>query len=81
MGERFLGELGAIVVDESPRGVLYEVDLIDDPERVAHYVQVQDASTPRQYLLRVPPRIRTAAEAVAWTFNCSTKKYQPIKET
>ena len=53
----------------------------DDPERVARYVQVQDASTERQYFLRVPPSIQTAAEAVAWTFQVAVKDYQPAQET
>src|ERR1051326_4095066 len=56
MGARFVTELGGQVIDTSPRGTLYEVELpADDPERVARYVQVQDASTERQYFLRVPP--------------------------
>lgn len=82
MGSRFVPELGGRVIESGPRGTLYEVRLPgDDPERVAHYVQVQDASTPRQYFLRVPPRIQTAAEAVAWSFNLSVEEYQPIQET
>ena len=50
-------------------------------ERVARYVQVQDASTPRQYFLRVPPTIQTAAEAVAWSFGLSVEDYGPAQET
>ena len=53
----------------------------DDPERVARYVQVQDASTPRQYFLRVPPTVTTADEAVAWTWGMSTEQYRPSRET
>ena len=52
----------------------------DDPERVASYVQVQDASTERHYFLRVPPTIQTAAEAVAWTFQVTVKDYHPAQE-
>ena len=65
MGGRFVPELGGVVLDSSPRGILFEVALPNDPERVARYVQMQDASTERQYFLRVPPTIQTAAEAVA----------------
>src|ERR1051326_5008773 len=69
MGERFVAELGGVVLDSGPRGTLYEVRLPeDDPERIARYVQVQDASTERHYMVRVPPTIQTASEAVAWTF-------------
>lgn len=61
--------------------MLYEVELPGDPERVARYVQVQDASTPHQYYLRVPPTIQTAAEAVAWSFGLSVEAYHPAQET
>ncbi len=82
MGERFVSELGGIVLDSSPRGILYEVRLpADDPEGVARYVQVQDASSERRYFLRVPPSIQTAAEAVAWTFQVAEDDYHPVRET
>jgi len=47
---------------------------------VARYVQMQDASTERRYLLRVPPTIQTAAEAVAWTFQVAGEDYRPAQE-
>lgn len=81
MGERFVWEIGARFVDGGPRGVLYEVDLPGDRERVARYVQVQDVSTQREYYLRVPPTIQTAAEAVAWTFGLSRDEYHPAQES
>lgn len=56
MGERFVTELGGRIIEVGPRGTLYEVPLpSDDPKQVARYLQVQDASTRRQYFLRVPP--------------------------
>ncbi len=82
MGTRFVSALGGKLIDEGPRGRLYEMMApADEPDPVARYVQVQDASTPRQYFLRVPPTIQTAAEAVAWTFSMSLEDYQPTKET
>ena len=81
MGQRFVPELGGVVLDSSPRGTLYEVALPEDPEGVARYVQLQDASTERQYFLRVPPTIQTAAEAVAWSFGLSAQEYHPTDET
>jgi hypothetical protein len=81
MGEQFIWQIGARFVDSGPRGVLYEVELPRDPERVARYVQVKDASTVRAYYLRVPPNIQTAAEAVAWTFGLSENEYRPVQET
>jgi hypothetical protein len=81
MGSRFVWELEGKYIDGGPPGVLYEVELPGDPERVARYVQVQDASTDRYYFLRVPPTIQTAAEAVAWSFNLSVQEYHPTGET
>lgn len=82
MGEQFMTKLGGVVLDSGPRGTLYKVALSSyDPEPVARYVQVQDASTQRQYFLRVPPTIQTAAEAVAWSFGLSGEGYHPAQET
>lgn len=80
MGNRGVPELGK-VIERGPRGILYEVDLPSGPERRARYVQVQDASTARQYFLRVPPTIQTAAEAVAWSFQLAVEEYGPAQET
>ncbi|MBO0780034.1 MAG: hypothetical protein J2P37_14520 [Ktedonobacteraceae bacterium] len=79
--DRFMELVGATCIDQGRRGSLMEVDLGYDPERVAHYVQVRDASTQRQYFLRVPPSIQRADEAVAWTFGLDELDYQPVQET
>jgi hypothetical protein len=81
LGGRFVEEIGARFVDGGDGGVLYEIELPNDPERVARYVQVRDPSTGREHFLRVPPSIQTAAEAVAWTFGCTTDEYHPAQET
>jgi hypothetical protein len=84
MGERFVCELNGKYIDGGPRGVLYEVPLPGEWERVARYVYVMDASSPRMYFLRVPPHIRTAADAVAWTFGFEEDEedeYHPVQET
>jgi hypothetical protein len=81
MGERFVREMRGKILDQGSRGTLYQVKLPRDPERVAHYVQVQDTTTLRQYFLRVPPTIQTAAEAVAWSFQRSVEEYRPTQET
>lgn len=81
MGERFVAELGGKIIDSEPmRGILYEVELPNDPEGVAHYVKVKDASTSREYYLRVPPTVQTAQEAVAWTFELEAWSYMPSEE-
>lgn len=81
MGDRFIREIGARFVSGGSRGVLYEIDLPGDPDRVARYVQVLDPSTSREYYLRVPPAIQTADEAVAWTFGLSAREYDPAQES
>jgi hypothetical protein len=82
MGGWFVPELGGAVIDSGPRGTLYEVRLPEnDPEHVARFIRVQDASTSRSYFLHVPPTIQTAAEAVAWSFGLSVEDYGPAQET
>ena len=80
--ERFLEMMGGKQIDAGRRGKLIEIDLgTHDPERVAHYVQVQDSSSERHYYLRVPPTITCVDEAIAWTFGLSARDYQPGQET
>jgi hypothetical protein len=79
--DRFVELVGGRCIDTGTRGNLIEVDLGNDPEGTAHYVQVKDASTQHQYYLRVPPSIRQADEAVAWTFGLDEQDYQPRQET
>jgi hypothetical protein len=81
MGERFLWEVGARFVAGGARGILYEVELPGEHERIARYVQVHDASSERVYYLRVPPTVSTAEEAVAWTFGLDAMEYRPARET
>jgi hypothetical protein len=72
---RFVHEAGAEVVDRHGESELLRVrDMV--------FVHVTDASTPRRYLLRVPPRMRTVREAIAWTFRFnSPDDYAPTRET
>jgi hypothetical protein len=78
---RFVELVGGTCIDQGARGELIAVGLFDDTEGVAHYIHVRDASTQRQYYLRVPPSIRRADEAVAWTFGLSEQEYEPRQET
>jgi len=79
--ERFLALVGGRKIHHNTRGELLEVDLCDDPDEVARFVHVKDASTDREYYLRVPPNIQSVDAAVAWTFGLTTTEYQPAKET
>lgn len=75
--EAFVQELGAVTVHEDGESQLIAIPSTRD----MLFVSVKDSSTPRRYLLRVPPTSKTCAEAIAWTFNLSTDQYRPIKET
>lgn len=66
-------------VDTSTFGDLIRVSVLNDEDIVV--VKVQDSSTDRKYFLRVPPTVKTAKEAVAWTFNLTENDYNPSKET
>jgi hypothetical protein len=78
MGDRFVTTLGGTLLDDGPRGQLWEVQMpAHGPEGVARYVHINDASTPRDYFLQVPPTIQTAEEAFAWTFNMTVEEYRP----
>jgi hypothetical protein len=79
--ERLTDLLGGHCIHHSKRGMLIEIDLPNDPERVAHYLKVRDPSTKRRYYLRVPPSITNADEAAAWTFGLETATYLPDQET
>jgi hypothetical protein len=81
MGARFVEEIGGRFIHGGAQGVLYEVELPEDPEHVARYVQVLDPSTNREYYLRVPPDIQTADEALAWTFGLESREYRPAQES
>ena len=62
-----------------PRNLL-SINMPNDPDRFLKVVQVTCPSTKREYMLRVPPNIRTCPEAVAWTFNLPEKDYAPLVE-
>jgi hypothetical protein len=81
MGGKHLIELmGSRSVDQGQRGELLAVDLVNDPEGVAHYVYVKDPSTDQEYYLRVPPFLQRADDAVAWTFGLRDRTYRPLEE-
>ncbi len=77
----FAKKLGAKNIQKDQFGDLLELDLGSDPEKIARYVKVKDASTLRIYYLRVPPATETAQDAVAWTFGFDKETYKPKKET
>jgi hypothetical protein len=82
--ERLVRDGGARRVAEDETGILWRLDLAEDEPLVC--VEVADATRGpdaafRRYLLRVPPDVRSAREAVAWTFGVDTGEYRPAVET
>ena len=80
--ERFIADAKAKEIHKHDRGTLLSIDLPGDPEKVLRAVRVTDPSTGRQYFLRVPPQIKRADDAVAWSFHFEVaSEYNPIAET
>ena len=67
-----------IDVDEC-HGSLYRAELFDDEP--LQMLRVRCPSTARTYFLRVPPQMRTAMEARAWTFGMTAKEFAPAVES
>jgi len=81
---RYLLESGAKEIHADDFGTLYRRDLLNDEPlvmvKVVNSTPEADGSF-KDYFLRVPPAMRTAREAVAWTFGKSKADYQPAVET
>jgi len=81
---RYVVDGGGEIVDRSAYGTLYRK--VVDERSTLTVVRVRN-STPepdgshRYYQLLVPPHIRTARQAVAWTFGLRENDYAPIVET
>jgi hypothetical protein len=65
-------------------GKLWRLDQRDD-EAIVMVEVVNSTAEPdgsfRDYWLRVPPTIKTAREAAAWTFDIPAKDYAPAIQT
>ena len=88
MGSSFPQKIGCKLIDKPSKEFkkhnllgLYEVDLPNDPDKIAHYVKVKDHSTNREFYLRTPKDINSADESLSWTFGKTKKTYNPIIET
>jgi hypothetical protein len=83
--EKFVFETGGKLVHEDRYGQLFRKPMPLGEEAIC-IVKVKN-STPepdgsyRYYFIRVPPFVRTAKEAVAWTFGVAAKDYAPERET
>jgi len=86
--ERLIREGGAQLVGEDETGRLWHRTRSYrrwEPEPLVMVEVVNSTPEPdgsvRTYYLRVPPDLRTARDAVAWTFGLSGHEYLPVRET
>jgi len=77
--ENLVKELRGIVINTDKTGELIKLQV--RKEESMKFVKVKDASTDREYIIRVPPNMKTCKEAVAWTFGLGEKEYNPERET
>lgn len=84
MGVRYYLESGAKLVDEDHTGSLYRLER-QFREDLSVVVVTNSTAEPdgsfKQYLIRVPPDMKTAHQAVAWTFNLTSETYAPDRQT
>ena len=82
--ERFLAAAKAQILQEDDFGRLHRI-LFHDYEPLL-FVEVMNATPEpdgslRRHLLRVPPEVETAREAVAWSFGHRAQEYNPVVQT
>jgi len=81
---RFVKECGAKKIHEDQFGELYRKEFRNQEPlaivKVKNRTPEPDGSY-RDYFIRVPPTMKTAREAVAWTFHMSAKDYFPDEES
>ncbi|MBX9948336.1 MAG: hypothetical protein K2Y39_04190 [Candidatus Obscuribacterales bacterium] len=81
---RFLKDSGSEMIHKDEYGELYQQDIPGDEPLTMVCVTnstMESDGTFRRYFLRVPPHMRTAQEAVAWTFGMDQREYHPEIET
>lgn len=81
---RYMSDSGAKEMHRDDYGVLYRKEVPgDEPMVMVDLVN----STPepdgsfKKYMIRVDPKVRTAREAVAWTFEKAEAEYEPAIQT
>jgi hypothetical protein len=83
--ERYLSLSGAVPVSRDETGTLWRRSFIDRRSGASRdwcFVEVVNGTpepdgSHRHYFLRVPPVMRRARDAVAWTYGLSAEEYQP----
>jgi len=82
--QRFLFDSGAKEIHRDDFGILYRKDSRQDEPlvmvKVVNATPEPDGSY-RDYFLRVPPTMKRARQAVAWTFAKAENDYSPTLQT
>ena len=82
--ESFIRDVKAELINSSEYGELYRVSFDrGDPLQMVKVINAtpEPNGTNRRFFLRVPPTVRTAKEAVAWTFGMEEWEYEPARES
>lgn len=77
---RYMMDSGAELINEDEFGQLFRKEIPNDEAIVMLCVinsTMEPDGTYKKYFLRVPPSVRTAREAVAWTFSLQPNDYNP----
>ena len=77
--ETFMQEVSATTLDVDGADRLMAFGAPHTDEQV--YLCLKDASTPREYVLRVPPDMERVRQAKAWSFGIAEHEYAPEIET
>jgi hypothetical protein len=82
--DRYLIDSGAGEIHRDDFGILYRKEIAGDEALVMVKV-INSTAEPdgsfKDYFLRVPPQMKRAKEAVAWTFGKEESEYAPLIET
>jgi hypothetical protein len=81
--DRYINSSGASIISQDEYGTLYRYAYGGD---IISFVKVKNGTPEpdgsfKHYCIHVPPEIKTAHEAVAWTFGLTVDEYQPVMET
>ena len=80
--DRALSKIPHEVIQKDDFGTLIRTkQALNDGDTFAQFIRVIDPSTNRNYLLRVPPTIKTAKEGVGATFGLSESEYNPVEQS
>ena len=80
----FIIDSGAVCIHKDIYGELFKKEIKDDESLVMVKVinsTINQDGRRNEYFLRVPPNMKRAKQAVAWTFGIDEDKYNPIVET